>query len=167
MNIDGNFATQEKYQGKRKLQMNHGQDEQRLEDISSGNKDSTMGHLENNPFENGDKIEPLLPINHDNPSNGLQNISPYQQQLPSKVIENNGADHKNHPPKRPNIINHYNHVKIIQVNKNLNLHNSRGPKFDLKPNRPRQSGLKYNRPKRCNQSPQRTHVYGIARQTNG
>ena len=59
MNIDGNFATQEKYQVKRKLQMNHGQDEQRLEDISSGNKDSTMGHLENNPFENGDKIELL------------------------------------------------------------------------------------------------------------
>ena len=65
-----------------------------------------MGHIENNPFENGDKIELLLPINHINPSNGLQNILTYQQQLPVKVIENNGANHKNHPTNRPNIRNH-------------------------------------------------------------
>jgi hypothetical protein len=53
-----------KHQGKRKVKVNYCQDEHRFEYISSVNKDSTMGHLQNNPFKNGDKSEPLLPINH-------------------------------------------------------------------------------------------------------
>ena len=75
--------------------MNHGLDEHRFKDVSS-DKDSTMGQLQNNPFVNGGRIELLFPINHNNPSNRIQNMSPYQQRLPPKVIENNGADHKNH-----------------------------------------------------------------------
>jgi thiol:disulfide interchange protein len=99
----------------------------------------------------------------------LDQISPYQQQLPIKVKENNKANHINYPPNMPNNKNHYNHVKILQdgIQKTLNLHNSRGPKFDLKTNGRHQSGLKYNTQQRLYQSPQRTHVYGIARQTNG